>query len=376
MPDHRAGVAAIVRPSSVTLGPGGLRRTPPRPAELRDPGYLDRYDDSTVFFDVFAAAGRTLAVGPPLLDLAAPLSSARATVGGRAVRVRSTELDRVQRSDLGRAAGSDLELTFAGERYRVPVGADLAGLFAGRRALMTLSLDNELAWLRDWARYHASAHGADAVVVYDNGSRSYGLDELLATLASVPGIEIAVVVDWSFPYGPQGGPGVPWDSDYAQYGALEHARRRLLREAAGFLNADVDELVLTADGSSVFEHAARAPHGVVSYTGRWVHPDPHTQGAGLPRHADSAWVDESEAVCSSKWCVVPARLTERAQLQVHDVRGAKVYTPPGLGYRHFRAVSTHWKEDRRAAVDDAGRLSVDAPLRAALDRHLPGSTTT
>jgi len=369
MREGGAGVAAIVRPSALVLGPDGPRRTPPRPVELRGPDYAERYDGSTLFFDVFEAEGRTLAVGPPLLDLVGPLRSATLTVAGRRVAPRPTELDRVHRCDLGRAGGSPVELSLAGRRYRTPVGADLAGLFAGRRALMTVSLDNELAWVRDWARYHASAHGTDAVVVYDNGSRAYGLDELLGTLADVPGIAVAVVVDWSFPYGPQGGPGVPWDSDYAQYGALEHARRRLLRHSAGFLNADVDELVVAADGSSVYEHAERSPHGVVSYRGRWVHADPATDG-GVPRHADATWLDASEPECSTKWCAVPRRLPDRAQLQVHDVRGVKVATPPALAYRHFWDVTTHWKDGRgsRPAVGAAARA--DDVLRAALDRHL------
>lgn len=369
MPEHRAGVALVVRPSAVVLGPADPRRTPPRPVALRGPDYADRYDGSTLFYDVFASEGRTVAVGPPLLDLAGPLRSAEVTVGGRPAPVRSTGLDRAHRSTFGRAVGPSLELTLGGRRRSVPVGPDLTGLFAGRRALMTLSLDNELTWVRDWAWYHASAHGTDAVVVYDNGSRAYGPDELLDTLTRVPGVEVAVVVDWSFPYGPQGGPGVPWDSDYAQYGALEHARRRLLGRAAGFLNADVDELVLATDGSSVYEHAERSPHGVVSYRGRWVHADPD-RAVRSPRHVDSAWVDAAEPLCSTKWCAVPQRLPERAQLQVHDVLGVKVATPPTLGYRHFRDVTTHWKDGRGGRADVGGELRVDEELRAALDRHL------
>jgi hypothetical protein len=369
MREHRAGVAVVVRPSAVVLGPDEPHRSPPRPVELRDPDYAERYDATTLFFDVFTAEGRTVAVGPPLLDLAAPLRSARVTVDGRPATVRATALDRVHRSTFGRGTGSTLELTLGGRRHTVPVGGDLAGLFAGRRALMTLSLDNQLPWVRDWARYHASAHGTDAVVVYDNGSRAYGPEELLDTLASVPGIDVAVVVDWPFPYGPQGGDGRPWDSDYAQYGALEHARRRLLRRAAGFLNADVDELVLSVDGSSVYEHAERSPHGVVSYHGRWVHAGPQRDGRP-PRHVDSAWVDAAEPPCSTKWCAVPRRLPERAQLQVHDVRGVKVATPPVLGYRHFWDVTTHWKDGRGGRTAAGEALRVDEPLRAALDRHL------
>ena len=54
------------------------------------------------------------------------------------------------------------------------------GAFAGRNCLMTLSRDNALDWIRDWAAFHVREHGADAVLFFDNGSTDYRPEEILA----------------------------------------------------------------------------------------------------------------------------------------------------------------------------------------------------
>lgn len=325
----------IVRPSSVVLPPGAPTREPPRPVGLREPDYDDRFDATTLFYDVFRCRRRVMALGPPLLNLAEHL---------RADGVRTLALDRTQRTVM---RGADtLSVGLDGQRLVAEVGGDLAGLFRGRRALMTLSLDNDLVWIRDWVRWHVTEHGTDAVLFYDNGSRSYSLVELHAVIVGVPGVQVAVVVDWSFRYGPQGSVSGCWDSDFAQYGALEHARWRFLREAAGFLNADVDELVWSESRTSLYDMARRSPTGFISFPGRWVHRPPGADGPA--RHIDCSWVDSSEAPTPTKWCAVPRRLPVGAQLQVHGATGVDVSSTRGLGYWHFRDVSTHWKEDRRS----------------------------
>lgn len=352
----------IVRPSRVVLPPGALRREPPRPAGLREPDYDDRFDASTLFYDVFRCHRRVVAVGPPLLNLAGHLRAPHLRDG-----VRTLALDRTQRTLLG-DTGDTVSVALDGRWLSAEVGADLAALFRGRRALTTLSLDNDLAWIRDWVRWHVAVHGTDAVLFYDNGSRSYGLDELHATIAGVPGVRVAVVVDWRFRYGPQGTASGLWDSDFAQYGALEHARWRFLREAAGVLNADVDELVWSGSGESVYEVARRSPTGFVSFPGRWVHRPPGADGP--VRHADCSWVDDAEAPTPTKWCAVPRRLPAAAQLQVHGATGVDVSATYGLGYWHFREVSTHWKEDRRERRTASATFHEVASARDQLDRVL------
>ena len=107
-------------------------------------------------------------------------------------------------------------------------------LFRDRKVLLTLSKNNELYWIGDWVRFFARRHGCDAVLFYDNSSTKYDVSEVYETIASIPRIEVVVVVNWPYKYGPQGtdrdvGPQKsPWDLAYSQPGVLEHARHRFL----------------------------------------------------------------------------------------------------------------------------------------------------
>ncbi len=141
---------------------------------------------------------------------------------------------------------------------RVPVIEADQKTFAGKRVLLTLSKNNRLEWICDWIRFHQDHHGANAVLLYDNNSTLYSLDELASAIANLPGIEATKVIHWPYKYGPQGHGGGFWDSDFCQSGALEDARWRYLQRARSVLNVDIDELVLPRS-QSVFERVEAGP---------------------------------------------------------------------------------------------------------------------
>ncbi|WP_216075142.1 hypothetical protein, partial [Acinetobacter baumannii] len=81
--------------------------------------------------------------------------------------------------------------------------------------------------IQDWVRFSRDVHGADAVLIYDNGSTSYSLADLAGALGALDGIAVARVVSWPYKFGPQGFDAKRfWDSDYGQHGVWEHGRRR------------------------------------------------------------------------------------------------------------------------------------------------------
>jgi hypothetical protein len=64
---------ALIVPISTTQIPeeSGVRRLPPRPIELRDATYDEKFDATTLFFDAFRVGETRIAlIGPPLLNLA------------------------------------------------------------------------------------------------------------------------------------------------------------------------------------------------------------------------------------------------------------------------------------------------------------------
>ena len=236
---------------------------------------------------------------------------------------------------------------------------------------MTLSKDNRLEWIAFWAQWYVQRHGADARVVYDNGSTAYSSEELLETLSAVPGLRVAMVVEWPFPYGPVATPLYDiWDSNYAQHGALEHARWRLLRRAAGFMNADIDELAIDPGGQSVFEAAVRSPTGVVALPGTTVHTAPGSR-LDPPRFTDAYWVGKSREEDALKWCAVPPRLPQFAQLTTHEVLGVSPSGSSDHRIWHFYSITTGWAATRTPVYADPEQCEVDIDLKGRLEGAIP-----
>lgn len=364
----------IIHPTPVVSPHDGPRRVPPRAPGDREPGYQDRYDDTTLFYDVFAVGRRILAIGPPAGSL---VSEVRHTVvqGTRRVSPLRVEHDldrvgrfwaRLPRRTVGPRPSLSSELFGARE-----VGEDLSDHFRGRRAVMTVSKDNPLEWVADWGRWYTQRHGADALVVYDNGSTSYSLEDLWSTLAAVPGVVVAAVVSWPFRYGPIGRDPLhaeTWDSNYAQHGAIEHARWRLLRAADAMLSVDIDEVVNDPDGVSVFDAVSRVPSGVLSIPGAWVYPDAGASDR-RPEFTDHYWIaaDPSMRDAPPKWCVVPGRLPRHAQLTTHLVRGVCADTIDGRYFWHLYGISTNWDGRRSSEVVAAHQYEIEAGLKARHD---------
>jgi hypothetical protein len=83
----------------------------------------------------------------------------------------------------------------------------------------------------NWIKFYKTVHHIDAVLFYDNNSDNYTLEELKEYLIKENlGVDV-ILVPWNFKYGPQGGASTglknaPWDSDFCQYGMMEHAKER------------------------------------------------------------------------------------------------------------------------------------------------------
>ncbi len=375
-----AGPHPVVAPADQAV-----RRTPSRPPHQRPPGFEAQFDTDTIFFDVVHADRRLILSGPtlrefgPLLDDAELLLDGVPYVGGR------------HRRDLSRAARIVLDcpdpaatftLRTADVELSVPVTVADPTVFAGRRVLFTHSQDNALDWVVDWARYHQVNHGTDAVLIYDNASTRYGPADLDAALRAVPGIDVVRVVPWPFRFGPQGGiwagdATIAWDSDFCQIGAMENARFVHLADAAGVVNADVDELVVAAPGVSVYDRL-EAAGGYLRYSGHWIEAVTGTRSADAtsPRHADY-WVHDPErGRCLCKWSVIPAAVPLEAQWTPHGIYGLPMRVDEEFELAHFRAINCDWKTVRTTPqpYDPAVHL-VQLSLVAGLHRAFPETFT-
>ena len=254
-------VTAPVALSSCRVADGGVVRDSTRPAGLRDARYALQFDWTTLFYDVYRVGEHIVFQGPPLRNFA-PLLKQSSYFAPKFRRLwpHAELIERNHASEIWvRDPSESIVIDGALGHHAIEVQPDLSPIFAGRRVVTTLSKDNDIDWIVDWIRFYVRIHGADAVLLYDNGSNAYETSELRARLdEAFPDLAI-VVVDWPFPYGPQGGAAgavdgveAPWDSDFCQTGSLQHARHRFLRTAKSVLNVDIDELVLSTRGRSIF----------------------------------------------------------------------------------------------------------------------------
>ena len=326
-------------------------REPPRPPELRQADYLEKYDHDTLVYDAFPVGDTVRLSGPPLLNLATGLAESEWRLDDAAATANLRDLDRTQGSWLSASAsgGETLTVTVGEATCAAEISESGVDWFHDRLVLVTKSKNNDLQWITDWARFHASKQGVDAVLFYDNGSDRYRPEDVLAAL-DVPGIEVAVVVSWPFKFGPQGGnweglTDAPWDSDFCEYGILEHARHRFLSEATGVLNHDIDELAVSEDTAGVFDLLASSESGAIRYPGRWI-DTPRSTTTQPPRFTDFVVYDSTRKPSTSKWAIDPKRTQHAEQWKTHSVRGVTMTTTSRIRHRHFTGITSNWKYAR------------------------------
>jgi hypothetical protein len=338
-------IKQIVRPAAFRLtepNPLGLRDRPRAEAD-RQVDYDNEFDFKTLWYDVFQIDyGKAIMVqAPPPLNLGTWFSKAEVrTGGGVALPFSFAPADRNMSMTIHTKGIAVPSITISGPGLSVSteVSPSHKNWFAGCRVLLGKSQDNSLDWLHDWAKYYIRRHRADAILLYDHGSKKYSMDQILEAVSAAGEVRTVVVVDWNFPFGPPGVGDRLWDSDFCQYGILEHARWRFLSDARSVLSVDVDELVVTPQGKTVFNYCEVSPSGYLRIPAHWVYwcHDGHSPLAreGRLRHLNHRHRKKNEPPSFFKWAVCPRRLAPSSQWAVHAVYNAKGYSCPEVSIKH------------------------------------------
>ena len=370
--------------SSCTIAPDAhVRRDSPRPLEQRNAAYAGQYDWDTLFYDVYRVGRHIVFQGPPFFNLLDPLKQSPALRGKfRWPWGKAEHVGRDKRGEIWLREESDrILLDNPLGRFEIEVQPNLSHLFAGRRVIHTLSKNNAIRWIVDWINFYVAEHQADGVLLYDNASTDYSAEELQGELRAVfPDLAIHVV-HWPFKYGPQGGLAgavngqeTPWDSDFCQTGSLQHARFRFLLEARSVLNADIDELVLSSCGRSIFAATEESRARFIKFPGAWIcTAGPRPVSTTDCRHADFTFRDRQEReICPPKWCIVPdPSRAKRESWSVHNLFGSPHNRALSgeFEYRHLKGISNNWKYNRwEEAAFDNGRFHEDKALSDSFAR--------
>jgi hypothetical protein len=304
----------------------------------------------------------------------------RALPSGQWLRAKPHHSPQVHLLSL-RAPGdtTHLEIHFFGISQQVPIVENQSQFFAGQNLLFTLSQNNDLQWIADWARFHVVNQGVTSVLLFDNRSTRYGLAEIEATLLAVPGLQrIGVVpVPFTYPHADEAVPKNIFWAHFLQPAVIVDMFRRYGMATNGILNCDIDELAVPLASENVFQTASQSRSGTVYFRGCWIEPVPEAPRAAGYRHADFRQIASDvnyKIGATNKWALTPARKWLQ-KLKTHPYPHAVMNRPfatrhkPGTAYiAHFKAISNSWKYDRSVTEQADTPMRTDAPLVAALDR--------
>lgn len=349
-----------------------LRRDYTRPEDRRSAYYLEAYDARTVFYDCvyLEQAGGHLFTAPRFLNLWDPFRAGLRQDGAPVKRVKRSKWLRCEQAFIP-GPKTPMTLDIAGETVSITARTDRSPAFAGRNTLVAVSKNNRLDWIANWAAFHARDHGTSGVVIFDNGSTDYSVDDVAAALAEVQGIEQALVYSAPYPYGPADKSGrFDVSPRFFQSAMLNLARREALSKSRAVLSIDIDELVTGNDsaGKTIYDLAVRNPVGMVTIQGSWIYPAPDTEGpAAQPAHQFRADPDKK---CNRKWCITPrGPMSHLFGWAVHQIGGIaqNIFTNQSkFRLIHSRACSTGWKKKRFKLPEN---LVADPSLTSLMSRH-------
>jgi hypothetical protein len=339
--------------SSIQLPPTlGLSRELPGRASLgvSTREEWERYDRQTLIYDIvhIENLGIVRVYLPRLLNLASLLNLAAFSIDGqRCFPKRHRVFRRFETLDF--LSGIELPerfgLTLQGNPEIVAgVNRSFHEEYRGRRVIYTLLRNEKLEWIADWLTFHNEVHGADAVLISDNGSNRFSSLELLDAVRSIKGYQTCRILSVPLPWGPRGRAQGVDDGKFLQTALLNLTRDRFFADAAGVLNLDVDELLLRRGDVSVFDRVNR--WGLVTFPGEWRYSGRDVISV---RHSDHRFRDPFDKPCATKYCYKPASKLGRMCLSVHGLEklsrkffsGKRQYA-----FLHCRNISTSWKYDR------------------------------
>lgn len=365
----------------------GKKREPIRPIDLRVINFEKLYDYDTIWNDaVQINKNRILLIGPPLYDtkdFLIPHCNVFDPTGND-LRCKSQEMDRACVVHVETHDWIDHVIFYDGKvSYKIPVN-HISNIFNNKKVIVTISKNHPISWLKQWIDYHKVVHNVEGLLLYNNQSTIYTSQQLEQQL--IRDDMIIKVVDYDVPFGVMGGGDwewegrkgtyLPWDSDFAQYVQMEHAKWRYLHCAKLAINADTDELLIIKSGHTldqVADYCETGEHSVLLYDGIWIEPiDSHTNVIAKDisfeeRNFSNYYHTEHSngRGIGVKWLLNPKRNLQY-QWHLHKTYGPHIKTSE-ITFGHYFAMNTSWSYQRDNFTGDKFKLIEVGQLKRNLD---------
>ncbi len=372
---------SIIKLASADLSHSQLRRKFVADPLVEGPSYVESYDRTTLWYDAFWRGGRVYLVCPKLLNLLPLIRNACIRLDGYVTPISKVRQYRRYDTIELRSIRQPSEISVEGEGFAVssPISHEQNHLFHGLNAHTTLSRNNDVRWICDFGRYMVKAQGLEAMLLFDNGSTDYCLEEVGAALMKT-GLKQVVIVSVPFKYGLRTHQNSS-RAKFLQTAMLNIARLRFLTTARAVINADLDELIWSR-GGNVFDLTQGSFLGFSIFSGEWRFPG--LQETDNKSHSVHDHKSKEAEPCPCKYCIVPQGRLKHLSWDVHRLSGLpfkKLLRNSNIGFYHCHNASTQWKgAPAKRGVPEGihnwsdSELEFDWDTRSALDVGLPKST--
>jgi len=338
-------------PMRLTKNCGWTRDPVLKPDALPD-NYAERYDAHTLIYSAtyLAHARAIVLVCPKLKNLKILLSLGQFSSDQGSHKLHCIKHHRRHDEVWLQANKRPTRLTLTSHGLEITCTvAEPDASMKGEVVLQTVSKDNDLDWIHDWAAHYVRNQGVTHVLLFDNASTRYSAEDITETLRTVPGLSGATTVSVPLPFGPLGTKTPRAKALFLSVGLLNTSRHQFAGNARAVLSCDIDE-VLISDSGRLLDEAERAFLGFATATVKPRFAD--LADAQTPTHGDHVHKRLPDKPVKEKWCLLPQG---RLRTFVWDSHGVARYQFNWLSMRrghrfyHCEHLSTHWGRRRGAS---------------------------
>lgn len=310
---------AVVTVNACKLTGSGLQRQSKLPPAERPKGYEEGFDADTLWYDAIQKRSRLYLMCPKLNNLVSKVRSARWWVDERQVdfqRIRFYRFHDVVELQLpthmqARTLTIEIDSWLGLSHIAQPQPQFLKGL----NTVVVMNKNNSLRWIADFLRFHIYHHKLEAMIIIDNNSAFYDLEDLEDKISST-GLRQYLVVSAPFKFGAYALKFYkPWSllngrlfhaEMYLQTALLNSLRLRYLSRARAVLNCDIDELVYTPQ-TTIFDLTINSPLAFISLPAVWRYSKLTDKDSvsHVDHHLKHCTLAEP---CHAKWCIAPQGL--------------------------------------------------------------------
>lgn len=209
------------------------------------------WDKNTFVYDVFRDGDHIKAIAPRLYSFGGLIDNGNLTFKINGVEILANRFDVARNSYLDFDIPSEINpstFTVSIDKissFPVKVGESYVEDLAGHNVLITVNKNNELKWIRDWALYHVMNQNIDSIILFDNGSDKYNVDQILECLRNIDGLVNVFVIPSPFLYG------VPGATKWYENAMRNIAHFRFAQKANIVMVLDIDELLVSENGTTL-----------------------------------------------------------------------------------------------------------------------------